>query len=93
MSGPAKPTIPFISTDNPHHKNEVLMQLFVFGPTWDGNLISKSDRDTLLRAGLASRYEGWNFLTEAGVQTALTGGRAARYRADRRWYEKAALHK
>lgn len=78
------------STDNPHHKNEVLMQLFVFGPTWDGNLISKSDRDELVDAGLCNRWEGWNFLTETGVRTAVSGGHAASDWADRRWYLKAA---
>lgn len=78
------------STDNQHHKNEVLMQLFVSGPTWDGNLISKGDRDDLVVAGLADRWQGWNFLTEAGVKTAVSGGYAANDWRDRRWYEKAA---
>lgn len=78
------------STDNPHHKNEVLMQLFVFGPTWDGNLVSKSDRDTLVAAGLATKWEGWNYLTEDGVKTAVSGGYAAKDWHDKRWYKKAA---
>lgn len=77
------------STDNPHHKNEVLMQLFVEGPACDGNLISKNDRDDLVDAGLCSRLEGWNFLTEAGVKVAVSGGHAAGDWADRRWYLKA----
>lgn len=81
------------STDNPHHKNEVLMQLFVSGPTWDGNLISKSDRDELFDAGLCGRWEGWNFLTEAGVKVAVSGGYAASDWADRRWYLKATAQR
>lgn len=77
-------------SDNPHHKNEVLMQLFVDGPTWDGNLISKVDRDELVEAGLVDRWQGWNFLTEAGVRAAVSGGFAAKDWADQRWYRKAA---
>jgi hypothetical protein len=36
--------------------------------TWDGNLISKSDRDELVKAGLAQRAHGWNWITEKGVE-------------------------
>lgn len=78
-----------ISTDNPHHKNEVLMQLFVEGPTWDGNLISKSDRDALVDAGLCERWQGWNYLTLDGLKTAVSGGHAAQDWHDKRWYRKA----
>lgn len=78
-------------SDNPHHKNEVLMQLFVFGPTWDGNLVSKSDRNALTKAGLADSWEGWNFLTPEGVKTAVAGGYAAKDWHDKRWYRKAAV--
>jgi hypothetical protein len=79
-------------SDNPHHSNEVLMQLFVNGPVWDGNLISKSDRDALVSVGLCDCWEGWNFLTVAGVKAAVSGGYAARDWADKRWYRKAALN-
>ena len=75
---------------NPHHKNEVLMQLFVDGPTWDGNLISKADRNELTASGLAAKWEGWNFLTEEGVKAAVAGGYAAKDWHDKRWYRKAA---
>jgi len=78
-------------SDNPHHKNEVLMQLFVEGPTWDGNLISKSDRDELVDADLVERWQGWNFLTLDGVKAALSGGHAAKDRVDTRWYRKATV--
>lgn len=80
-------------SDNPHHKNEVLMQLFVNGPTWDGNIISKPDRDALFDAGLADRWEGWSYLTLEGLKVAIAGGHAAKDWADRRWYEKAALNR
>lgn len=78
-----------ISTDNPHHKNEVLMQLFVEGPTWDGNIISKSDRDALVDADLCERWQGWNYLTLDGLKTAVSGGYAAQDWHDKRWYRKA----
>jgi hypothetical protein len=77
-------------SDNPIHKNECLMQLFVFGPTWDGNVVSKSERDALVDAGLCDRWEGWNFLNEAGVKAAVSGGFAAKDWHDKRWYRKAA---
>lgn len=36
--------------------------------TWDGHLISKDARDELLRAGLAARAFGWNWITDRGVE-------------------------
>jgi hypothetical protein len=50
---------------------EVLEQLFFQGPTWDGNIISKSGRDDLFDLKLAGRVEGYSFLTAAGVRLAL----------------------
>ena len=35
--------------------------------TWDGNLISKADRDNLVLYGFAQRYKGWNLITIAGL--------------------------
>ena len=69
--------------------NEVLMQLFVDGPTWDGNLISKYDRDQLVEKGLCDRHNGWNFLTLKGVIFAVDSGKRARSWMDQRWYKKA----
>ena len=40
-------------------------------PVWDGNLISKHDRDELVKAGLVGRWGGWNFLTEEGIKYAV----------------------
>jgi hypothetical protein len=37
--------------------------------TWDGNLISKIDRDRLVQSGLVQRFEGGlNLITAKGVQ-------------------------
>jgi hypothetical protein len=73
------------------YTSEVLMQLFVDGPTWDGNLISKEDRNCLVEAGLAVRWSGWNQLTEEGLEAAVAGGMATKHRRDKRWYKKAAM--
>ena len=50
---------------------EVMRQLFFHGPTWDGNIISKSSRDALFDLKLATRVEGWSWLTADGVRMAL----------------------
>lgn len=71
-------------------KNEVLMQLFVFGPTWDGDLVSKHERTELVVSGLADQWDGWNFLTVAGVKMAVGCGLKARDWHDKRYYRKAA---
>ena len=71
------------------YTSETLMQLFVQGPTWDGNLVSKEERDRMVDAGLADRWNGWNFLTQEGVEAAVAGGMAARHWHDKRWYKKA----
>jgi hypothetical protein len=36
--------------------------------TWDGNLMSKGSRDALVELGMVARHQGWNFLTQKGVQ-------------------------
>jgi hypothetical protein len=37
--------------------------------TWDGDLIGKSWRDTLVKNGLAQRFNGgWNLITEKGIE-------------------------
>ena len=52
---------------------EMLSQL-AKGPVWDGNLISKSDRDEVVKLGYCDRTLGWNFLTNAGVTACVTYG-------------------
>lgn len=44
------------------------------GPTWDGNLIGKSIRDSLVLAGLVARESGWNFPTAAGIKLGVAVG-------------------
>jgi hypothetical protein len=51
---------------------ESLYQLFLHGPTYDGDVISKSDRSVLVAQGLAERHEGYTYLTRAGVNLALS---------------------
>lgn len=65
---------------------DAMMQLFVVGPTWDGNLISKQGRTELVDCGLAFRRDGWQSLTEAGLLMAINAD--VRRRADDRWYRK-----
>lgn len=37
--------------------------------TWDGDLISKSDRDKLLKAELSQKINnGWNIITAKGIE-------------------------
>ena len=50
----------------------VLRQLFLKGPTWDGDIISKNHRRELIQAGLAFRVAGYASLTLAGVELAAT---------------------
>lgn len=71
---------------------EVLGQLFVFGPQWDGHLASKVGRDILVEYGLVVRGAGWQWLTEAGVKMAV-GGSPTTIPADwfeGRWRKKAS---
>lgn len=53
---------------------DVLRQLFLDGPTWDGNIISKAGRDDLIAVGFADRRNGWAFLTGLGVEYAIASG-------------------
>lgn len=53
-------------------EREVLNQLLHTGPVWDGNVISKSDRNTLIRIGLAVRCcfkgeDGYTAASYAGL--------------------------
>jgi len=52
---------------------ETFKQL-VAGPVWDGNLISKNQRDTLVGHGMVDRGYGWNYLTAKGVEVAVALG-------------------
>lgn len=53
---------------------DVLRQLFLQGPTWDGDISSKSGRAELVEMGYAARHEGFAFITEEGMKLALDAG-------------------
>ncbi len=44
-----------------------LLQIYDDFVTWDGNLISKRERDFLVDIGFVRRYNGWNFVTRRGL--------------------------
>ena len=71
---------------------EVLEQLFMFGPTWDGNIVSKLGRDQLFDLKLASRVQGYSFLTPAGIRLALSN-RVDRKKEIRQRRERERLNK
>ena len=50
----------------------VMEQLFLNGPTWDGNVISKTGRDILLELGFIERDNGWQWLNREGVRYATS---------------------
>jgi hypothetical protein len=68
---------------------DVLMQMFLKGPVWDGNLIAKSGRSELVEAGLAKRAHGWQWLTDQGAIVAVFAPQT-KTRADKRWRQKQA---
>lgn len=68
---------------------EVLGQLYVNGPTWDGNICSKAARGDLVRRGLAWHEHGYAQLTPEGVRTAVEWDRAdLRRRNADHWLKK-----
>jgi hypothetical protein len=68
---------------------EVLGQLYVGGPTWDGNIISKDGRGELCRAGLAWHEHGYASLTPDGVRLAVEWDiRDIKRRHYDRWIDK-----
>lgn len=68
---------------------ETLGQMFTRGPTWDGNIVSKSGRDELVRAGLAFHANGWASLTDEGIRTAVGWDRQyLRTAEETLWLEK-----
>ncbi len=52
--------------------HDTLRCLFFHGPTWDGDVPSKSGRDELVDLKLADRMDGWQWLTREGVDFSLT---------------------
>lgn len=52
-------------------ERDVVRCLFFHGPTWDGNVPSKSGRDSLCRRELVHHEFGFAWLTREGVQIAV----------------------
>ena len=50
---------------------DTLRCLFFHGPTLDGDVPSKTGRDEIVDLGLAERWNGWQWLTNQGVQFAV----------------------
>ena len=42
--------------------------------TWDGDLISKTERDHWYKLGYVARKRGYNFITAAGVEQLFQAG-------------------
>ena len=57
-------------------KSGYIEQLFLLfkGATWGGDLISKQHRDELVKAELAERKRGYNFITGKGIEYLLDMG-------------------
>lgn len=62
------------NTDMPSGVHEAMWQMFCGGPIWDGNLVCKTSRKWLVANGLAEQASGFNFLTSAGVDMAVSLG-------------------
>lgn len=56
----------------PSGSHEALWQMFADGPIWDGNLVCKTSRKWLVTNGYAEQSSGFNFLTAAGVNLAVS---------------------
>lgn len=71
-------------------QREVLLCLFIFGPTWDGDIPSKTSRDDLCRAGYARHRQGFAYLTDSGFALCMELGfereKAKRQALVRKWY-------
>ena len=84
------------SVDLAPDEKECLEQLFLNGPTWDGDLVSKAGRTGLVGRGYAEQCNGWQQLTSAGFVLAVRAGLGDdKERRDnkrrRENYDKAAL--
>jgi hypothetical protein len=52
-------------------QREVIGQLFLDGPTEDGNIACKVSRGQLIEMGLARRLGGYSHLTDFGLNVSL----------------------
>ena len=60
--------------DMPSGVHVALWQMFKDGPIWDGDLVCKTSRKWLRQNGFADQSSGFNFLTAAGVDMAVSLG-------------------
>jgi hypothetical protein len=65
---------------------EVMGQMFILGPCWDGYIVSKMGRNELHDHKLIERGFGWQWLTRDGVEMAIKAD--VKQRADQRWRKK-----
>jgi hypothetical protein len=54
--------------------HDVLWCLFKNGPTWDGNIPSKTGRGMLIEGGLVYHDQGWSILTTYGFHACIAAG-------------------
>lgn len=52
---------------------EQLLQIFD-GKVWDGDLISKHDRDVLFEYGLITRHDNYNYISQRGIKLCIILG-------------------
>lgn len=58
----------YITEQGKHETARRIQQLLqLLQVTADGDLIDKTNRDDLIRMGLAQRVRGWNIITEKGL--------------------------
>ena len=69
--------------DMPHSVHEALWQMFRNGPIWDGDLVCKTSRTWLKGRCYADQSSGFNFLTAAGVDLAVSLGMDRRKEQDK----------
>jgi len=81
--------MPIKFDDLPNNAKEVMGQLFLNGPHWDGYIVSKQGRDFLYEHGLIERANGWQWLTQAGVEMASDYKSIPKTWFDGRWRAKA----
>lgn len=50
------------------NEREELWNIYTNGPVWDGDIIGPGQRDRLTKLGYVVRHEGYNHITDAGIQ-------------------------
>jgi len=58
----------------PASVHDAIWQMFRDGPIWDGNLVCKTSARWLQQHGYAAKSSGFNVLTIAGVDLAVSLG-------------------